>query len=209
MRDHRRDDARRAPPAACGRGAMTSVSHFSPERLSAGTRPARTNDDLPTPELPTTAISGRSRMRVTIAAISRLRPKNLPASFSWNDDRPAYGLSSICSSLRAAAGQERLERARAARWRVCQRCSLFLSRQRSTIWISSRGHVRRRGLGHRRHRQLEHRGDDELVAVERMQRVAAADHAVQQDAARPDVASGDRSRCRCPTARGTCTSACP
>jgi hypothetical protein len=80
-------------------GRMTSVSHCSPEALSAGTRPARTNDDLPTPDGPTTPMIGRSRMRLTAAAISRERPKNRAASLSWNDDRPAYGLSSSCSCI--------------------------------------------------------------------------------------------------------------
>ena len=119
-------------------GRTTRMSHCSPERLSAGTRPARMNEDLPTPELPTTAISGRSRIRVTIAAISRLRPKNLAASFSWNDARPAYGLSSILSSVVRRPGRNGSS-ACSISLALCQRWSLCLSRQRSTTWISSRG----------------------------------------------------------------------
>ncbi len=70
-------------------GRSTSASQLSPERLSAGTRPARTKDDLPAPEGPTMARSGRSRTRLTVAAISSPRPKKRLASFSWKAARPA------------------------------------------------------------------------------------------------------------------------
>ncbi len=70
-------------------GRTTLISQASPEFFSAGTTPARTNDDLPTPDEPTTAMSGTSRSRWLIAAISRLRPKKRAASCSWNALRPA------------------------------------------------------------------------------------------------------------------------
>jgi hypothetical protein len=43
---------------------MTSTSQLSAEARSAGTMPARTNEDLPTPEAPTIAAIGCSRRRV-------------------------------------------------------------------------------------------------------------------------------------------------
>ena len=46
-------------------GRSTWTSQPSPERLSAGITPARTSDDLPAPEGPTTATSGRLRSSVT------------------------------------------------------------------------------------------------------------------------------------------------
>src|SRR5512140_3347417 len=70
-------------------GRTTTVDQCSPETLSAGTMPARTNDDLPTPEGPTMPSRGASRSRVTAAATSRDRPRKRCASDSWNDLRPA------------------------------------------------------------------------------------------------------------------------
>ena len=69
-------------------GRSVIASHGSPECSSAGTSPARTKDDLPTPEGPTTATIGQSRTRLTAVAISEERPKKKAACSSWNEVRP-------------------------------------------------------------------------------------------------------------------------
>ena len=144
---HRRQRRR----AACGRGAARATSHASPERLSAGTRPARTSDDLPTPDGPITPMSGRSRMRVTIAAISRERPKKRAASASWNELRPAYGLTStgeLARDVRPAGTARARARATSASGK---RSSRSFMRQRSTTSASACGTsgARSRSFGHR------------------------------------------------------------
>ncbi len=188
---------------------MISDSHGSPRALERG-------DDAGAHERRLAdagaADHGQERLVAdpasTIAAISRLRPKNLPASVSWNDARPAYGFSSSWSSSVRRPGRNGSSAASSSA-ALGQRCSLGLSRQRSTMWISSRGTSGGAASRHRRHRQLEHRGDDELVAVERVQRVAARRSCGTAGRRTPRCRSGDRSRSRCPTARGTCTCSVP
>ncbi len=95
--------------ARTGRGPGLKTSNRGPPapvraRLrarSAGISPARSNDDLPAPEGPTTT-SGNSRAwppvlryrsaaRPTSGRIRSSRPKNQRASSAWKAARPRYG----------------------------------------------------------------------------------------------------------------------
>ena len=58
---------------------------------SAGSRPARTTDDLPLPDGPTTPSSGAPTSRATSSATSRSRPKKYGASATSNEARPLNG----------------------------------------------------------------------------------------------------------------------
>ena len=58
-----------------------------PER-NAGIIPARTSDDLPLPEAPTTARNLSSRMRPTSFAVKTSRPKKREASSSLKNRNP-------------------------------------------------------------------------------------------------------------------------
>ncbi len=92
-------------------GRITIASHVSPERLSAGTRPARTKDDLPAPEGPTTPISGRSRTRFTSAATSWRRGRRSGRRPPPGRRRGRRRGSRRASVAGVAAGEEGLERA--------------------------------------------------------------------------------------------------
>ncbi|GAA3115767.1 hypothetical protein GCM10020254_73070 [Streptomyces goshikiensis] len=65
--------------------------------VRAGSSPARTREDLPDPEGPTTVTNRRALAgtggcsRATSSAVSRSRPKNTAASASPNASRPGYG----------------------------------------------------------------------------------------------------------------------
>ena len=59
-------------------GVTTSTRR--PSRASAAATPARTSDDLPLPDGPTTASTPTSASRRRQAATSRSRPKNPSAS---------------------------------------------------------------------------------------------------------------------------------
>ena len=90
-------------PSGSAPGCSTQIvqpvtSGRAPAR-SAGTSPARTSEDLPLPEAPTTA---RKRARLSISTsrcTSRSRPKNSFASSSPNGCRPRYGVSPVLGSI--------------------------------------------------------------------------------------------------------------
>ena len=121
-------------PARAARGArpgrITHASQPSPERLSAGITPARISDDLPMPEGPTTATSGRLRSSATMRSMSRSRPKKRSASASWNATRPAKGLLSAAAVAARRPGASASSSVRSAR-ALAVRCSTLLMRQRS------------------------------------------------------------------------------
>ena len=58
---------------------------------SSGPTPACTNDDLPTPEGPTTARNGATLSRLATVSASASRPKKSCASTAVNEARPRYG----------------------------------------------------------------------------------------------------------------------
>ena len=68
-------------------GVMTSPGP------NAGSTPARSTDDFPLPELPTTATKPRSRTRRSSSSATSSRPKNSSRSSRWNGSSPGYGHS--------------------------------------------------------------------------------------------------------------------
>ena len=68
-------------------GVMTSPGP------NAGSTPARSTDDFPLPDPPTTATKPRSRTRPTSSPATSSRPKNSSRSSRWNGSSPGYGHS--------------------------------------------------------------------------------------------------------------------
>lgn len=69
-------------------------------------RPARSNDDFPTPDGPNTPV--KRFLVASSSAVNRSRPKNFGASSGWNIASPTYGLSSAaCGSASATARHRR------------------------------------------------------------------------------------------------------
>jgi hypothetical protein len=79
-------------------GVTTTAGQFvepgtanAPSRMD-GMTPARTNDDLPAPDAPTSItippVSAALPNRDTNAAVLRSRPKNQPESSGWNAANP-------------------------------------------------------------------------------------------------------------------------
>ena len=105
-RSHRRRRAARAADAR--RGGCTCCGHDwlpgSTPLASAGSRPARTTDDLPLPDGPTTPSSGAPTSRATSSATSRSRPKKYGASSASNDARPLKGHTTGASPSCGSAG---------------------------------------------------------------------------------------------------------
>ena len=82
--------------ASCSSGRSPGVRVITRAPMPAGraprqiaaTRPARTNDDLPLPEAPTTATKRASASRARTSATSASRPKKNAASSGWKARSP-------------------------------------------------------------------------------------------------------------------------
>ena len=87
--------ARRSSASGCSPGRITTCLHSSlPGKTppaSAGSRPARTTEDLPLPDGPTTPSSDVPTSRATSSATSRSRPKKYSASATSNGASPLKG----------------------------------------------------------------------------------------------------------------------
>ena len=101
--------ARAARPAARARGAdelgrrpLAGADEQRTRRPSAGSRPARSSDDLPLPDGPTIASSGASASRATSSSTSRSRPKKNSASSASNGASPLNGQTSRSGAARSA-----------------------------------------------------------------------------------------------------------
>ena len=97
-RRHSRASRRVARPSSrsgCSPGRISACVQSSlPGRTPparAGSSPARSTDDLPLPDGPTTASNGAPTRRATSSATSRSRPKKYSASAASNVARPLYG----------------------------------------------------------------------------------------------------------------------
>ena len=81
---------------------LNSVRYQLPKRPSIrrfvfrnGRRPARSSDDLPDPEPPSTATTWSRASRDRTASMSRSRPKKISPSPGSKDLRPGYGMGTI------------------------------------------------------------------------------------------------------------------
>ena len=114
----RRDRARASARRPGRRITRTQlVSPRAPASI-AGTRPARTADDLPLPDGPMTPRKPCSARRATISDTRRSRPKKTSASLTPNVARPTNGQASPDSTRRRAGAA-----ARSARGRMRRRAS--------------------------------------------------------------------------------------
>ena len=98
---------RRSAAIGAAPGRSSTWDHVSlPGRTppaTAGRRPARTADDLPLPDGPTTAMQVAPTIRATRSATRRSRPKKNRASAGSNGARPLNGQSSTGRPARATA----------------------------------------------------------------------------------------------------------
>ena len=180
----------------CAPGSMSTTYQRSEPgsapRRSAGTRPARTTDDLPEPDGPTTAGTARARPPrasdepldegLASEEVARRRPRGMPAAPCRDcaSLRPAAGVDG--SADRGPEGGGELERARRS-----DRSRPSRSRGRSTRRRPAeiRGEPRARegnALVQMSIEQARQRGLRE--------RIGAGQHLVQHDAERVDVGSG-------------------
>jgi hypothetical protein len=79
--------------ARCAIGADAGLVMISCQPLARrkGTTPARTSDDLPEPDGPTTAVKPAACTFAAKVDVSRPRPKYQSASAVWNGRRPTNG----------------------------------------------------------------------------------------------------------------------
>ena len=139
-------DARRAGCTRCGQRSLPGSTPLA----SAGSRPARTTEDLPLPDGPTTPSSGAPTSRATSSATSRSRPKKYGASAASNDARPLNGHTTGASpsprlaplarglELDDAAGELGLHRAQPARPAAPRRPPATRSRRlRRAHWLAT------------------------------------------------------------------------
>ena len=172
-------------------GRTTSASHGSPEPLSAGTTPARTNDDLPTPDGPTIAdqrllAEARDRRRDVLRAPEEpVRVRLL--------ERGQAGVRALvagerCARRAPAANGSRSAQQLGARWRSAAPCAWRGSARRPRRAASGMpGDV----VGERRHRLVERGRGRRSVGpgVTGSSGCSPGEHLEQDDADRPQVAA--------------------
>ncbi len=88
----------REPGVSSRTGQSRAPDAPTSPRSAAGTTPARSTDDLPEPEGPTTAtgpspVAQRRSSRASTTSVSSRRPKNHSLSSGWKLARPRYGAS--------------------------------------------------------------------------------------------------------------------
>ena len=134
----------------CGPGVSRIVVQApAPGRVplqAAGNRPARSTEDLPEPDGPTTAKNGVSASRMVSSATNCSRPKNHLAFSAWNAVRPMYGARSPSTEGGASSGASGRAAAAGvgggAAARMTRRCRIRfvfarVSRARSVWWRCS------------------------------------------------------------------------
>ena len=92
--------------ASVGRAPGVMIVTGRPSRRSAAASPARTSDDFPLPDGPTTTTTPVVARRSRQAATSASRPKNASASPTSYDTRPRYGQLRLGSGRSVAAAND-------------------------------------------------------------------------------------------------------